>query len=82
MEDFDPITEDQVAFLIDMLESGELESLMEEAMTELELRKARRNPDYKAPFENKHTALAGPLFLTMRKLSSLSVKVETCWQSD
>jgi hypothetical protein len=46
MEDFDPITEDQVAFLIDMFESGELESLVEEAMTE---RKARRNPDYKVP---------------------------------
>ena len=49
MEDFDPITEDQGAYLIDMFESGELESLVEEAMTELELRKARRNPDYKVP---------------------------------
>ncbi len=29
MEDFDPITEDQVAFLIDMFDSGELESLVE-----------------------------------------------------
>ncbi len=51
MEDFDPITVDQVAFSIDMFESGELESLVDEAMPELELRKARRNPDYKVPFE-------------------------------
>jgi hypothetical protein len=60
MEDFDPITEEQVAYLIDMFDSGELELLVEEAMTELELRKARRNPDYKARCEYEQIAHAVP----------------------
>ncbi len=61
MEDFDPITQHQVAFLIDIFESGELELLVNEATDELELHKARRNPDFKVPSENKQTAPAGPL---------------------